>query len=247
MNSLIHALNIGTLATWLSVAGVGSVGIALPLRHGLPEVVVEAETEALFDPYDLSLGDPAPQDATATEGDGAGSEPVADPLEAVEPAEAPPELPELAEFEALPELPDLPPPPKPAAAAAAPRAVASSSRPAPRASGGAATSRPATGTGSGKPSSGGQPGGSGMSSASRLAAGRMPAPSYPAAARRQGQTGTVVVEFTIDTSGRVISAVAKSPSRWPLLNDEAVRTVRRWKFPRGPVMKLQRPIIFQLR
>ena len=75
----------------------------------------------------------------------------------------------------------------------------------------------------------------------------MPAPSYPAESRRKGQEGTVTVEFTVDSSGRVISAVAKSPSPWPLLNAEAVATVRRWRFPPGAVMKLQRPIVFQLR
>jgi protein TonB len=75
----------------------------------------------------------------------------------------------------------------------------------------------------------------------------MPAPSYPAECRRKGQTGTVVVEFTVDSSGRVIAAHAKSESPWPLLNHEAVRTVRRWKFPPGGIMKLQRPIVFQLR
>lgn len=86
-----------------------------------------------------------------------------------------------------------------------------------------------------------------MSDSARLAAGRMSAPSYPSEARRKGQTGTVVVEFTVDSKGRVISAYAKKPSPWPLLNNEAVRTVRRWKFPPGGVMKLQRPIVFQLR
>jgi protein TonB len=86
-----------------------------------------------------------------------------------------------------------------------------------------------------------------MSASARLAAGNMPPPSYPSEARRKGQTGTVVIEFTVDTSGRVISADAKSPSPWPQLNQEAVRTVRRWNFPPGGVMKLQRPIVFQLR
>jgi len=75
----------------------------------------------------------------------------------------------------------------------------------------------------------------------------MPVPRYPDAARRGGQTGTVLVEFTIDTDGRVVSAFAKQPSPWPLLNEEAVKTVRRWKFPPGGVMKLQRPIVFELR
>ena len=81
----------------------------------------------------------------------------------------------------------------------------------------------------------------------RLAAGSMPSPDYPAEARRLGQTGTLVVEFTVDASGRVLAAWAKSPSLWPLLNQAAVSSVRRWKFPPGPVMQLQRPIVFQLR
>lgn len=85
-----------------------------------------------------------------------------------------------------------------------------------------------------------------MSDSARLAAGRMTAPSYPPFSRRNGQTGTVLVEFTVDTNGRVISAYAKSSSKWPLLDNEAVRTVRSWKFPAGGVMKLQRPIIFRL-
>lgn len=75
----------------------------------------------------------------------------------------------------------------------------------------------------------------------------MPAPAYPFSAKRAGQTGTVVVEFTIGTDGRVISAYAKSASPWPALNEAAVSAVRRWKFPPGGVMKTQRPIVFQLR
>ena len=75
----------------------------------------------------------------------------------------------------------------------------------------------------------------------------MPPPSYPPLARRSGQAGTVMVEFTVDTVGRVIAAHAKSSSGWELLDSEAVRTVLRWSFPPGGVMKLQRPIVFQLR
>ena len=86
-----------------------------------------------------------------------------------------------------------------------------------------------------------------MTNVARLAAGNMPSPAYPAEARRLGQSGTLVVEFTVDSTGQVISAYAVSPSPWPLLNQEAVRTVRRWRFPPGGgVMKLQRPIVFQL-
>jgi protein TonB len=162
-------------------------------------------------------------------------------------------MPDLTELAPLPEVPEVPesPPPAPAAitqTSPTPRqhaAVETMRRP----------SRPATGnptTAGGSPATGGNSGGnsgggSGMSNAARLAAGSMPSPAYPAEARRLGQTGTLVVEFTIDASGRVISARAKSPSPWPLLNQEAVRAVRRWRFPPGPVMTLQRPIVFQLR
>lgn len=243
MQSLLHVLNIGSLATWLSVAGFGVAGIALPHRQGLPATFADEATEALIQPYDVTLGSPAPQDAEASEEDGTGPAAPVEPPPVVEPPEAPPELPDLAELQALPEVPNLPAPTKPQA-----RSTAASSRPAvsnPRPA--APAPSPRTGGGSGSGASGGQPGGTGMSTAARLAAGKMPAPMYPAAARRQGQTGTVLVEFTIDTSGRVISAYAKSSSSWPLLDAEAIRTVRRWKFPPGPVMKLQRPITFQLR
>jgi protein TonB len=80
-----------------------------------------------------------------------------------------------------------------------------------------------------------------------MAAGKMPAPRYPMDARRRGEEGTVVVEFTVDASGRVIAAEAKQPSPWASLNREALRAVRSWKFPPGDVMKMQRPIVFKLR
>ncbi|NJM38364.1 MAG: energy transducer TonB, partial [Akkermansiaceae bacterium] len=80
----------------------------------------------------------------------------------------------------------------------------------------------------GKAGSGGQNGGTGMSDAKRLAGGRMPAPSYPSEAKRKGQSGTIVVEFVVGENGSVISAYAKSPSPWPILNQQAVSCVRRW-------------------
>ena len=85
-----------------------------------------------------------------------------------------------------------------------------------------------------------------MSDAKRLAGGRMPAPSYPSEARAKGQTGTVVVEFVVGENGSVVSAYAKSPSPWPILNERAVSAVRRWKFPPGSVVKYTRPIVFKL-
>ena len=237
MNALIHALNIGTLATWLSVAGFGSVGVLLPAWHVQPAAILPAELETIWVAPDITLGAEAPSDSAPASSENSLPE-------TPEILPAPPELPELAALAPLPDIPDLPALPQPSAkpspqATSRPTAPATSPR----------QSRSATGTpGSGRPSAGSSSSSSsGPSDSSRLAAGRMPAPAYPSEARRKGQTGTVLIEFTVDASGRVISAYAKSPSPWPLLNEEAVRTVRRWKFPPGGVMKLQRPIIFQLR
>jgi periplasmic protein TonB len=244
--AILHSLNIGTLSAWLSVAGFGTVGVVVhPSQPSLPGINESAETQVFQN--DIDLGD-APF-TSDTGNPQAATQPIAESIPETLPA--PPELPPLTDTP-LPEIPDLPEP----AAAPAPAAADTARETPARASSGAAprASKP-TRSGTGKPassssgnsSSAGANGSSTMSNAARLAAGRMPAPLYPSAARRSGQTGTVIVEFAVDNNGRVISAIAKSPSPWPLLNEEAVRTVRRWKFPPGGVMKLQRPIVFQLR
>lgn len=238
MQSVFHTLNIGTLATWLSVAGFGTVGVVVPHWHSSPVLPVVAET-TVFE-QDFMLGDPGPPASGAAVVESA-------PAEQAEWLPAPPELPPIAEIAPLPEIPAMPV--RAAATHEAP-AIRESIASRPSRSGSVGRTRSTTTVSSGRSGSGGSSGASaasGMSSADRLAAGRMPAPSYPAECRRKGQTGTVVVEFTVDSSGRVISAHAKSPSPWPLLNNEAVRTVRCWKFPPGGIMKLQRPIVFQLR
>jgi TonB family protein len=238
MQALFHSINISTLATWLSVAGFGTVAVVVPQWHPAPVVPGVAETTVLDQHFDLGeMGPPS------SGGEFADTVPL--PVEPMEFAAAPPELAPLEELSPLPEIPEMPASPAPSVLTATPRA-----EPAPGRTG-VASSPPSRSIRSTATSGGGEPGGaasaSGISSASRLAAGSMPAPSYPSESRRKGQTGTVLVEFTVDTAGRVISAHAKSPSPWPLLNHEAVRTVRRWKFPPGGIMKLQRPIVFQLR
>ncbi len=237
MTSLLHSLHIGTLATWLSVAGFGTVAVIVPNRPA-PSAASPESLESQWIPLDFTLGGESSPAAQETSFESI----VPAPAESLP---APPEMPDLTEFDPLPEVPEPPPTPAPTASGkstAAPRQTT-------RADAGARSSRPARGNpASSLSSTTGQPGGgSGLSNSARLAAGSMPSPAYPAEARRLGQTGTLVVEFTVDSTGRVISAYAKSPSPWPLLNQEAVRTVRRWKFPPGPVMKLQRPIVFQLR
>ncbi|MEI6178102.1 MAG: TonB family protein [Verrucomicrobiota bacterium] len=247
MTSILHALNTGTLAAWLSVAGFGTVGILVPEWHWSPSPKpAEEVVTQVFDP-EILLGDGNLADKTPADPSSLAAIPAVTPESLPEP----PEMPDLTEQEPLPEIPKLPEPAPekenpvvkpaediPAKPAETPRKQATS-RP-----------RPVNSATRGTPTlaTGGPPGaGTGMSDSARLAAGRMPAPSYPLASRRAGQAGTVTVAFTVDSSGRVISAYATNPSPWPLLNEEAVRTVRGWKFPPGGVMKLQRPIVFQLR
>lgn len=77
--------------------------------------------------------------------------------------------------------------------------------------------------------------------------GRQPAPVYPREAVRAGQEGKVAVRFCVAESGRVVTAEAAKPSPWPLLNDEAVRTVRkRWHFHQGPPRVYEVTIRFEL-
>lgn len=77
--------------------------------------------------------------------------------------------------------------------------------------------------------------------------GKQPAPRYPARARNAGQEGTVVVRFSVGENGRVLAATAATPSPWPLLNDEAVRTVRElWRFRPGGVRLFEVAIHFSL-
>lgn len=81
---------------------------------------------------------------------------------------------------------------------------------------------------------------------SRLAAGHTPGPAYPSDARAAGQTGTVVVSFNVNTAGNVVSLFVYTSSGWPLLDQEAIRTVKTWKFPPGESMGLIRPLVFEL-
>jgi protein TonB len=213
MTSFIHALNIGTLATWLSVAGFGAVGVMAPSWRSEPKVTPLVQAQSGEDTF--TLGEASLAEAAVE----------SSPSEAMD--TPPPQSPLVTESAPLPDVPSL----QAAVAHASPatqldrlaRAVGKGPNPQV-----AAASREA-------------------SNAARYAAGRMPKPTYPAQAKRAGQAGTVVIEFSVDTSGGVIIAYAKSSSGWPLLDAEAVRAVRRWTFPAGGAMKLQRPIVFQLR
>lgn len=58
-------------------------------------------------------------------------------------------------------------------------------------------------------------------------------PVYPPDAARQGTTGFVEVEFTVDATGKVasVSVVDAKPAR--TFETSAVRAVKQWQFPAG--------------
>lgn len=258
MTSLLYAINIGTLATWLSVAGFGTIGIVVPVTveilNSKDSKDSYADLESIVLTEDFNLGDTPPSQETDTGSTGEAAETEV-PFAEQETLATPPEMPDVAEITPLPEIPDMP---SPAAKASEPAAPAPTKpRPVPVVSNKTPTrpAMPTRATGGspqgqleakGTTGNGGRNGGSGMSDAKRLAGGRMPAPAYPSGARSKGQTGTVLVEFVVGESGSVVSAHAKSPSPWPILNEAAVSAVRRWKFPPGSVVKYTRPIVFKL-
>jgi len=261
MPKVLHAIQIGSLATWSGVAAVGFVGLWLGARS-IPSALPPQEKPLLT--QEIFIG-AEPAAAPDDSGQSAPADPATSPAQDATAIPDAPELPAMADLPPLPDVPDLPEPPpapavtpqpepSPAASTLAQRPSASRNLAPPRGSGSTtANSSRNIGNRSANSRSGavgngnaGNAGGN-ASDASRISGGRMPAPVYPSDARRLGQTGTVLVEFTVDTSGRVISARAKSSSSHASLDNEAVRTVRRWKFPPGPgIMKLERPITFNL-
>lgn len=229
-----HPLETGTLALWLGVAAVGAAGFLLhpETRPALPDDRIGNS---------IWVTDVGPMGGGTDAGTGlseAASDPALDEVDAT-PIPVPPEMPVSAETEPLPEIPSFPSKPAAASGRSNQRSAASSAR----SGGNSGRKRSSSGTAS----RGGGGSGGGMSASSRLAAGRMTAPVYPPYSRRNNQSGTVVVEFTIGANGRVVAAHAKKPCPYPLLNNAAVDAVRTWRFPPGPVMTLQRPIVFQLR
>ena len=225
MPSLTHALNIGTLAVWTSVATLGSLGAMLGRAGNFPVITDAVGVELVSAPLEIESVEMAD-----------GSSEAADPQASAESMElpAPPEMLPAMRSEVLPEVPEMP--------IAGPKkvfeTVKRTDKPAVNAT--AASQKSVTSKASAN-------GVASMSSAARLAAGRMPAPRYPSEARSKGQAGTVLIEFTVDPNGRVSSAHIATPCPWTLLNQEALRAVKNWKFPPGSAMTFKKPIVFKLR
>jgi protein TonB len=57
-----------------------------------------------------------------------------------------------------------------------------------------------------------------------------PSPTYPVASRRRGEQGRVTLLVQVDPSGRVLDLAVLGSSGHAALDEEAARTVRRWRF-----------------
>jgi periplasmic protein TonB len=73
-------------------------------------------------------------------------------------------------------------------------------------------------------------------------------PAYPAAARRAGEQGTVLVSVMVDPNGHVSAASVIQSSGSMALDDAAIEAVRRWLFAvhGGGTVQVRVPISFKL-
>jgi len=243
MQSLLHALNIGTMATWLSVSGASTV--ACLVRTGNPPA---AQDDGRLD---ASFGDVIDLDAAAAQpaaGSAAAGEEFSEPTEAA-PAEPVPveqvaALPELADVAPLPDIPDLASESsKPQVRPVAPRRTSGAT------AGSQAAGKPGAtgvGNGGGNGSAAGSGSGDSGAGAARLSHGRIPKPDYPEECRRANQEGRVVVTFTVDEAGNVVAAKVTGKCAFPALDQSALDAVYRGKFPPGPRASASKAIVFKL-
>lgn len=76
-----------------------------------------------------------------------------------------------------------------------------------------------------------------------------PAPPYPYAAIQQQQEGLVLLQAVIDHSGRPLNVEVVESSGFPLLDQSALRTIRRWKFDAAHIgfLPVQSKILIPIR
>lgn len=252
MHSILHALNIGTLATWLTVSGASTVACLVRVSDHLPALrqqqAMPLSDEGVIDLDQESAGS-APVDPSES------AEVIPDEPIALPPVEAVAELPPLAELTPVPEVPDLPAPRPDALEAertdSARQALAakSSSSPNPQQASRSAnrsSARENSGAGSGNGAGTNKGAGAGAVGADRFAGGRRPKPIYPAECRSKGQAGRVGFTLSIDEQGNVVGFSLKNPSPYPALNKATEDAVRRWKFKPGPRATTHASVTFQL-
>ena len=239
--SIPYALQVGTLALWLSCFLGAVIGFGVKQEWVLaivpkPKSIAIQTSIALEAPMQETLTeeqttDDSAENSVAPAPSTAAAQPVIAEL-------TPPPMPEMVEMPSLPDVPDLP---APVIRKSATKVAPANTKPTNKST----TAKPSN-TPTSKPSSNTPPA-TATSLSFGSGAGRQPAPAYPLTARRSNQQGTVVVEFIVGTDGRVLSAWVKSPCPYSTLNNAAVSTIRsRWKFPSGAARRYKIPIVFRL-
>jgi len=259
MPGLLYAVNVGTLAVWTTIAGAGLVGLGSMGDPGPPareqrELDPNAKDgDALLEMQPES-GSPEPGPPDDSQSDDT-QEP--EPVTAVTPPPDLPSMPPLETMPILPAVPDLPPQPvkAPSAVAETPKPTVRPAATPGRNSGG--TGQPSNQSGVGTGSGNGKGTGTGNGNApgnnkggggeERLRKGHFVEPVYPPDCEKAGQTGVVVILFTVDASGKVTSARVAKPSPYPQMDQAAVNVAYRWTFPPGPgVASGKKPVSFQI-
>jgi len=262
MHPFLYAMNIGTLAAWMSVSSICAFSDE---GNGLSLLGLEDdEPMSLTDGEVLDLDSFAAGSSSMAEIDTEDNQEEILDQQAATAEELPlipevPEMPEIAETTPLPEVPEIPDaPPEPAKPDPTAMAEKPKARPAPRAATsdraketkrgttGPVARRTTQGGGTGTGSGGTAGSGEGKVGAARFAGGRMPKPPYPAAARKENLEGSVTVVVTVDERGNVVDVSIRNASH-PYFNDPSViNTCRRWKFRAGPRGSISRTIRFTL-
>jgi periplasmic protein TonB len=74
-----------------------------------------------------------------------------------------------------------------------------------------------------------------------------PTPDYPIQARRRHLTGTGIYELRVEDSGEVSSVTVLSRAGYPILDDAAIKGLKRWRFrPHTTLVRAKVPITFSM-
>lgn len=202
------------------------IGMWLAAALVIPEMPLASETAPQIE-MELT----APEETPPATGEIPAEETPPPPPEPA-PAEPPtPEPPAVVEEQVapmpaetpLPEVPKITPPPTPRPK---PKQMARATPPQPNA--------PRTAVGPARPAAPAGPS-TGPQCVSK------PAPTYPAALEERGIGGSVTIQLTIDTSGKVSTATLSQSSGQAALDRAALSGVRRWKFK--PALHHGQPIV----
>ncbi len=244
-------LPLFTLVIWVVCAAVG--GLGLVLHYPWPQAQKTEPTPVLAQLAEVALPKAEPKPETPEELPPPTAQPVTDNTPAPE-TRAAPRAPTAPPPLAAPDAPAFTPVAAPSAAiafavpVAGPTRVVAATKAAPTRVTGSTHGTPG-GTGTTPPAhpSAAPAGPQAQTLVMGQGEGNQQAPDYPREALRRRQEGSVLVQLEVNEQGEVTAAEVAKPCDHPLLNQAALRTVKRsWHFPAGPKRLYQVSIKFVL-